>query len=94
MVEAHPTNDNGFRGYLEWQLRSDIAESRTHYVPPFGSADLYARLGDKDRTFENLEKAYAERGHILAFTKVEPGLDSIRSDPRYVEMLRRMGLPQ
>jgi tetratricopeptide (TPR) repeat protein len=85
---------NGFRGYLEWQLRSDIVESRTHYVPPFDFADLYARLGDKDRAFENLEKAYAERGHNLAFIKVEPGLDSIRSDPRYAELLGRMGLRQ
>ena len=83
---------NGFPGYLEWELRSDIAESRTHYVPPFDFADLYARLGDKDRAFENLEKAYAERGHNLAFIKVEPGLDNLRSDPRYADLLLRMGL--
>jgi len=85
---------NGFRGYLDRELKSLIAYSRTQYVPPFAFADLYARLGDKDRAFEYLEKTYDERGHNLAFIKVEPGLDNLRSDPRYSEFLRRMGLPE
>jgi serine/threonine protein kinase/tetratricopeptide (TPR) repeat protein len=85
---------NGIRGYLRRELQSDKEDSRTQYVPSFDFADLYARLGDKDRAFEYLEKTYDERGHNLAFIKVEPGLDDLRSDPRYNEFLRRMGLPQ
>jgi serine/threonine protein kinase/Tfp pilus assembly protein PilF len=85
---------DGIHGFLRAELKSSIADLKHGYVPPFVFAELYARLGDKDRAFENLEKAFAERGHNLAFIKVEPGLDSIRSDLRYAELLRRMGLPQ
>jgi hypothetical protein len=57
-------------------------------------ATVYAGLGDRDKAFEWLEKAYQERSPRLTWLKVEPMLDSIRSDPRYADLLRRMGLPQ
>jgi len=75
-------------GYLlKEYLKSDIADLSHDYVPPFVFADLYGRLGDKDRAFENLEKTYKEGGHNNAFLKVEPGLDNLRSDPRFTDLL-------
>ena len=60
---------------------------------PFFIAATYAALGDKDHAFFWLEKAYKEH-QIPFYIKVEPALDNIRSDPRYADLLRRMGLPQ
>ena len=51
-------------------------------------------LGDRDKAFEWLEKAFQERSPGLTWLKVEPMLDSIRSDPRYADLQRRMGLQQ
>jgi hypothetical protein len=55
---------------------------------------LYARLGEKDQAFEWLEKAYAEHADGLVHLKEELAFDSLRSDPRYADLLRRVGLPQ
>ena len=53
----------------------------------------FARLGERDKAFFWLEKAYDE--HLIPFyIKVQPAFDNIRSDPRYADLLRRMGLPQ
>jgi TolB-like protein/Tfp pilus assembly protein PilF len=84
----------GLQGFLQEELKSDITDSKHDYVPPFEFAQLYARMGDKDRAFEKLEETYTEGGHNVAFLKVEPELDNLRSDPRYVDLLRRLGLPQ
>jgi serine/threonine protein kinase/tetratricopeptide (TPR) repeat protein len=54
----------------------------------------YSVLGEKDDAFEFLEAAYRERATLLIFLGVLPTLDNIRSDPRFADLLRRMGLPQ
>jgi eukaryotic-like serine/threonine-protein kinase len=67
-----------------------IAKSR--YVPAYLVARVYLGLGDIDRAFELLNKACDERYGYLAYLNVEPLFDSIRSDPRFVELVRRVGL--
>ncbi len=57
-------------------------------------AGEYAVLGDVDSAFEYLERAYAERDGDLTWLQADPAFDSLRSDPRYADLLRRMGLPQ
>jgi serine/threonine protein kinase/tetratricopeptide (TPR) repeat protein len=57
-------------------------------------ADTYSVLGERDEAFEFLEAAYRERGYLLIFLGVRPTLDNIRSDSRFADLLRRMGLPQ
>jgi TolB-like protein/DNA-binding winged helix-turn-helix (wHTH) protein len=52
----------------------------------------YLRLGDRDKTFEWLERSYAERDRWIMNIRFDPQFDSIRSDPRYPELLRRIGL--
>jgi tetratricopeptide (TPR) repeat protein len=59
----------------------------------FYAACSAALLGKNDRAFKYLEKAFEDRREIV-FVKVEPQLDNIRSDPRYADLLRRVGLPQ
>ena len=53
---------------------------------------LYSGLGDKDRAFEWLEKAYQERSPVFEYLEVEPFYDGLRSDPRVIDLLRRMSL--
>lgn len=58
----------------------------------FEAALLYAHLGEKKQALEMLEKAYQAREHTLAQIKVNPELDSLRSEPRFIALLRQMNL--
>jgi tetratricopeptide (TPR) repeat protein len=62
-------------------------------VQPRIVAILYAALGNHDEAFTQLEKAFAERVGGLRLIAVEPHYDSLRSDPRFADLLRRMNLP-
>lgn len=62
------------------------------YVSPAGLAVLYAALGDKEMAFESLERAYVTHDSQLQYLKVDPRCDSLRSDPRFADLLRRMRL--
>jgi tetratricopeptide (TPR) repeat protein len=64
--------------------------SKQRYVPPFHRAIICVGLGEKDKAFEWLEKAYEDR-FIIAI-KVNPIFDPLRSDPRFADLLRRMNL--
>lgn len=68
----------------------DLAKQK--YVSPYDTAVIYAGLGEKDRAFAWLERAYEDRSNSLDFLKVEPSLDPLRSDPRFQDLLRRMNL--
>jgi TolB-like protein/Flp pilus assembly protein TadD len=58
---------------------------------PSDVAMVYTGLGDRDRAFEWLEKSYAKHEN-LSFLKIDPSFETLRSDPRYVSLLRRAGL--
>jgi serine/threonine protein kinase/tetratricopeptide (TPR) repeat protein len=64
------------------------------YVDFYQVAEIYAALDDKDEAFRLLERAYEEHSSNMPFLAVDPFWDGIRSDPRYADLLRRMGLPQ
>ncbi len=66
--------------------------SRQRYVSPYFIAEVYWRLGEVDKAFAWLEKAVEDRSDWLVWIGVEPGLDSLRSDPRFTDLLRRMKL--
>jgi tetratricopeptide (TPR) repeat protein len=68
--------------------------NKRRYVTPAAFVNLYIGLGDKEQAFVWLEKAFQERTNYLAFLKVFPILDPLRSDPRYVDLVRRIGLPR
>jgi len=65
--------------------------------PTLGCANIatvYVALGDRDQAFARLEKAYEVRTQYLAWLKLNPELDSLHPDPRFQDLLRRVGLPQ
>lgn len=65
---------------------------KERYVPPNAFAIVYVGLGEKDKAFDWLNKAYEEHDTVLAPAKAEPLLDSIRTDARYANLLARMHL--
>ncbi|HVG19467.1 MAG TPA: hypothetical protein VNI02_10460, partial [Blastocatellia bacterium] len=83
---------SGWKGYLQKDLDLEKARAKQTYINPFGFAELYAQLGDKDQTFAWLEKS--QEVHELQITTLngDPIFDELRSDPRYHHLLRRMNL--
>jgi TolB-like protein/Tfp pilus assembly protein PilF len=69
------------------------AASKQSFVPALFIALVYAGLEDKDQAFTWLDKAYEERFNRLAYLKVEVLWDPLRSDPRFTDLLRRVGIP-
>ncbi|HEX8145533.1 MAG TPA: protein kinase [Pyrinomonadaceae bacterium] len=77
------------------QLLAELMKmSGERYVSPYFIAEIHRGLGEIDRTFEWLEKAYEDRSDWLVWLGVEPALDGLRSDPRFIDLMRRVGLPQ
>jgi len=66
--------------------------SAKHYVPPIHLAVIHTGLGENDAAFEWLEKAYGERS-LQSWYLPDPRWDPLRRDPRFQDLLRRMGLP-
>jgi hypothetical protein len=73
----------------------DELSSHVHvYVDFYQFAIIYAGLGEKDEAFRLLEKGYEEHSASMPFLAVDPFWYGMRSDPRYADLLRRVGLPQ
>lgn len=66
-------------------------ESDEKYVSPGELATLYAALGEKEKAFDALNRAYATQDLQLQFLKVDPGYDMLKGDPRFAALLRRVG---
>jgi serine/threonine-protein kinase len=67
--------------------------SEQRYVSPYLEAIIHAGLGEHDQAFARLEKACQERAVWMVFLKVDPFLDRLRDDPRFLNLLRWVGLP-
>jgi TolB-like protein/DNA-binding winged helix-turn-helix (wHTH) protein/Tfp pilus assembly protein PilF len=67
--------------------------STTRYVSPYSVALIHAGLGDRDQALAWLDKAYAERSDYMPYLRLEPMLDGLRSDHRFVALVGRVGLP-
>ena len=81
--------DGGWHGFL----RASVED--TEILPwPYERARFYATLGQNDRAFEQLYKAYEVRESRLRNLKIDPFLDGIRDDPRYAELVRKVGFPE
>jgi serine/threonine protein kinase/TolB-like protein/Tfp pilus assembly protein PilF len=89
-------------GYREAKLKGACTaliemlknDSQREYVSPNEMARYYGLMGDRDHTFEWLEKGYAQRSSRMEYLKAEDYLEPFHSDPRYIDLLKRMGLPQ
>jgi serine/threonine protein kinase/tetratricopeptide (TPR) repeat protein len=69
-----------------------VADPEMH-LSAYNKATIYAGLKQNEIAFEFLDKAFAEKSDSLVFLKVEPTLDGLHGDPRFDELIRRMGLP-
>ena len=75
------------------QVLAQLSEaSKQRYVPAYFFAKVYLGLGDRDRAFEWLERACQERYGYVIYLKVDPMFDELRDDPRFSDLLRRIGL--
>jgi tetratricopeptide (TPR) repeat protein len=69
--------------------------AKTQYVMSFFVATIYAALGETDKAFGQLEEGYRQRDwRMSVLMKSEPMIDSLRDDPRYRDLLKRMNLPE
>jgi tetratricopeptide (TPR) repeat protein len=84
---------SGNRAEAEKVLDQMVARSKTSYVAGVHVAQVYVGLGKRDEALTWLEKAYAERAFPLIFLRVDPTWDVIRDDPRFVDLVRRVGIP-
>ncbi len=82
---------SGAESYWRWRLDYETERAKRRYVGPAQFALIYAQLGEKDEAFEWLEKAFEERETISSL-KVNPDFDTLRDDPRFHDLLRRMNL--
>lgn len=64
--------------------------SAERFIPPYHIALIYNGLGEKDETFVWLEQAYEQPDPKMAFLKVEPRWNNLRSEPRFIDLMRRM----
>jgi len=75
-------------------LKELLTLNERRYVTPAALAYVYIGLGDKDQAFVWIEKAYQERSNFVTYLRVVPLVDSLRSDPRFSDLILRVGLPQ
>jgi TolB-like protein/DNA-binding winged helix-turn-helix (wHTH) protein len=81
---------SGYVGYFRIRIRQ--LQAGKEYVSPYDMADLTLRIGDKEGALKWLQTAYAEHSPYLVFLAIEPRMDSLRSDPRFQVLIRRIGL--
>jgi tetratricopeptide (TPR) repeat protein len=84
---------SGRRAEAEAVLAELGAMSPRRYVSPLEIAYIHLALGQTDLAFQWLDKAVAERASFLVLLRVEPRADPLRSDLRFADLLRRVGLP-
>jgi len=89
-------------GYAVTGRRADALKSlqtldeieKKHYVSRISRVYVYAGLGDKDKAFEWLEKAYQERSDLLAWFRKDPESKNLQSDPRFAALMRKIGFTE
>jgi serine/threonine-protein kinase len=100
-IEGEKTENEIYLGYayaMSGQREKALAilnklKTTKEYVSPAELAILYVGLGDKEGAFQELERAYVAHDLQLQYLKVEPHYDVLRSDPRFTDLMRRVGLP-
>ncbi len=77
------------------KLLEELEErSKRRYISPYLVALIQVGLGERDQAIASLEQGYTDRDQWMMFLKVDPHMDDLRSDPRFQDLLRRVGLPQ
>ena len=84
---------SGWKGAAAKAIAVRQAQRKTGYFSAFDIATFYADLGDKEQAFRWLNTAYREHDWLLITLNTHYALDSVRSDPRFAELVRKVGLP-
>ncbi len=82
----------GNRKAAEQRLADLQALAKKRYVSPASLGLIYAAMGEKDKAFEWLEKGYEDHSWWMLFMKIDSRFDKLRADPRFDDLLRRVGL--
>ena len=90
---GHAFAASGRRGDAQKVLSELSQLSKRMYVDSYYVAAIHAALGDREQAFQSLEKAYDDRSSWLSRIKVDPVFDSLHSDPRFTNLVQRIGLP-
>lgn len=91
---AHAFGLAGQRAEAQKILAELTARSKTKYVSSYQFAVIYLGLGQNERAFAALERAYSERSTLLGYLKMDPRFDPLRSDPRFQNLLSRIDLSE
>ena len=83
---------SGWKGYWRKRLQFGLERGKHSFVSPSGIAYYYAQLKDTSHALDWLERAYREHDHDLVYLKVDHVWDSLRTQPRFQELLKRMRL--
>jgi eukaryotic-like serine/threonine-protein kinase len=84
----------GWKGAVTKGIQTRLAQRKIGYSSAYDIAELYAQLGDKDQAFRWLNTACQEHDWLVESLRTDFSLDPIRSDPRFAELVRKVGLPQ
>ncbi|HEX8635707.1 MAG TPA: protein kinase [Pyrinomonadaceae bacterium] len=92
--EGYALAKSGQRVEARVVLERLLELSKVRFVPPYHIALIYNGLDERDKTFEWLDQGYQQRDPKMVFLKIDPKLNNLRSDPRFAELMRKVGLPQ
>jgi TolB-like protein/tetratricopeptide (TPR) repeat protein len=82
---------SGWEGYWRERVNGLHQALKTRHIEPFSFVEHYVRIGNRDAAFEWLEISFQSRSGWIATAHIDPLMDSIRSDPRFADLLRRTG---
>jgi tetratricopeptide (TPR) repeat protein len=86
--------NSGWKEYVQANLDQLLTQAPQPSLPPFVVASFYARLGQNDEAMKWLETAYEQRDYRMTMISVSYEFDGLRSDPRFRDLVRRIGLPE
>lgn len=89
---AYAEGSSGQAAAARRRLNDLVRRSRGEFVPAFSVALACIGIGDRELALTWLAKAYQDRSTYMVYAKSDPLLDGVRSDPRFLELLKRMGL--
>lgn len=89
---GHACGVAGRKAEAETVLTALSRMAREHYVPPHEFAAVHLGLGDREKAMEYLEKAYQEHSSLMVYLRLEPLLDPLRGERRFLNLLEKVGL--
>ncbi len=91
---GHAYAVSGKKVEAEKALQELLAWRKRTYITTYHMAQVYLGLGNRDQAMANLEKAYEERSTLITFLPMDPEMDPLRADPRFKDLLKKVGLSE